>query len=244
MPGPYHRFCSACATDLLAHSTSCRQCGTPVAAAQLICGRCLQSRQHYEQLIVVADFLGPWASLIKALKYQHRLSLAPALANLLVRRLQTRQGDEEYWCQWQVIGMPMHRQRLGRRGFNQAEILGRLIAKALQARYAEPVKRVRNTQALEALTRRERARAVRGAFTCRPISGNWLIVDDVFTTGASVNELAAELRGAGAQRVMVAALARTPISGDNQNNWLGSVFGDTPAAMDETNSPPPTAKMS
>ncbi|MFY0666137.1 MAG: ComF family protein [Natronospirillum sp.] len=191
----------------------------------------------------MADYLGPWAQLIKALKYHQKLSLMPAVADLLVRRLQAESTVDETWQHWQVTGMPMHRGRYRQRGYNQAEILGRLIAKGLQTGYAEPAKRVRNTRALEDLTRQERAAAVKGAFSSHSIRGNWLIVDDVFTTGASVNELARVLRAAGAQRVSVAALARTPVSGDNQDNWLGLVFGDTPVVTDETNNPPQNASM-
>lgn len=238
-----HQFCTACQHELLDLSAVCRLCATPLEE-QLICGRCLNERLHYEAIAVVGDFVGPWAHLIRALKYQQRLSLLPALSHLLAQRLNAMASPEHTWSEWRIVGMPMHRWRRSRRGFNQAALLGRRLARILNARYDEPCTRVINTDALEHLSRKQRARTVRGVFDCAPITGNWLIVDDVLTTGASANELASTLRKAGAQRVIVAALARTPINGDNQNNWLGSVFGDIQGAEDEKDNRPLTARRS
>ena len=136
----------------------------------------------------------------------------------------------------------MARRRRWRRGYNQAELLAQRIADGLSAPYLSTVKRVIHTPALEKQSRLERARTMNQVFTAPSLQGSCLVIDDVFTTGASVNELARTLRTQGAQRIVVATLARTPINGDNHCNWLGQVFHDTLDATDETGNPQRSAK--
>ncbi|MFC3854088.1 ComF family protein [Salinispirillum marinum] len=202
----------------------------------------MQRRHYYDQLISVSDFSGPWSECIKGFKYRAQLSLARPLTDLLLQRIRHLQVPDHGWASWQVIGMPMARRRRWRRGYNQAELLAQRIACGLGAPYLTTVKRVIHTPALEKQSRLERARTMNQVFTAPSLQGGCLVIDDVFTTGASVNELARTLRTQGAQRIVVATLARTPINGDNHCNWLGQVFHDTLDATDETGNPQRSAK--
>jgi len=132
-----------------------------------------------------------------------------------------------------IASMPMHPTRLQNRGFNHARLLARACARTLNAPVEEPLARVLPTPPLEGLTRKERQVAVRKAFSSHQVEGAWLLVDDVFTTGATANAAARVLKAAGARQVDLLCLARTPIRGDNHRNWLNQAFRDTPAAEDD-----------
>lgn len=233
LAAPPRRFCAGCSTDFLNRGPGCRLCGTPVHRTGMICGRCLATTRAWSQYWFVQDYQGPWAELIRRFKYQAQLSLAPPLATLLAQQLK-REGAADSLQQegWQVTAMPMHWRRRQARGFNQAAELARLVALDLGLGYRQPLYRHQDTPALEDLTRAERRRAVRYAFGCELVSGRWLLVDDVFTTGASVTAAAEALKRSGAREVALATLARTPISADSHHNWMRAVFDGTPGAED------------
>lgn len=224
------QFCPGCADDLHSREPACRFCGTPVKHPGMICGQCLQHTHDYDRLWCVNDYLGPLATLIKRLKYQDQLALAPPLGTLMAQTLTTT--GLAHW-EGRVTAMPMHPTRLRHRGFNHARLLAEVCAKALSAPFEEPLARILPTPPLEGLTRKERQAAVRRAFSSAPVEGAWLLVDDVFTTGATANAAARALKEAGARQVDLLCLARTPIRGDNHRNWLNQAFRDTPAAEDD-----------
>jgi len=108
--------------------------------------------------------------------------------------------------------MPLHPDRLAQRGFNQAVEIARILTKRSRLRLApRGARRVKDTTAQTELPHEERARNVRGAFVCNlDLSGKSIgIVDDVMTTGASLNELAKVLKRAGAARVENLVIARS-----------------------------------
>ncbi len=163
--------------------------------------------------------------MIRRLKYYQHLSLAPALGRLMAEPV--RKTGLVGWP-GKVTAMPMHPSRLRDRGYNQAALLARVVAEHLNSELQLPLTRSRPTPPLEGLSRQERKVAVTGAFNCRPITGDWLLIDDVYTTGASVNAASQALLDGGARRVEVLCLARTPIKGDNHHSWMNLAFGDTP----------------
>ncbi|WP_269533793.1 ComF family protein [Chitinimonas sp. BJYL2] len=145
--------------------------------------------------------------LIPAYKYQARLSLLPVLAQGLLTELR---GVRVPDC---VIAMPLHSSRLRERGFNQSAELARHLARALDLTLAlDRVARIHPAPPQAKQNRKERQRQVRGAFAVTgEVAGlHVAVVDDVMTTGASLNELARTLKQAGARRVDCWVLARTP----------------------------------
>lgn len=155
--------------------------------------------------------------LVHQLKYQGRLALVPALGSML------GEAYRRYWSESPVdavIPIPLHRRRLRRRGFNQADLLLRSWLKhadaaglSAPAAGAPILERVRATPPQTGLKRSERRRNIRGAFRVAAQAAvddkHLLLVDDVFTTGATVEEAARVLRAAGAASVDVLTLART-----------------------------------
>jgi ComF family protein len=146
----------------------------------------------------------PCDRLVQALKYRARL----ALAGFFARNLASRPLPEIDL----VVPMPLHPKRLAERGFHQALEIARGVARHL-GKPIEPrgVLRVKDTLPQTKLPYEERAKNVRGAFLCRlDLSGaSVAVVDDVMTTGATLNELARALKRAGAARVENLVIART-----------------------------------
>ena len=146
----------------------------------------------------------PCDRLVQALKYRARLALAPFFARSFASRPLPAVDL--------LVPMPLHPDRLAQRGFNQAVEVARVLAKHSRCRFApRGARRMKDTTAQTELPYEERASNVRGVFACDlNLSGkNVAVVDDVMTTGASLNELARVLKRAGAARVENLVIARS-----------------------------------
>jgi len=197
-------LCPACDADLprLA-GTLCPRCALPSPGAAL-CGRCLADAPRYDATVAALAYRFPADTLVHALKFRSQLALAPLMGDLLIEAIRERIDL--------VVPVPLSRERLRERGYNQALEIARHVAKARRARLELTIViRERNTRAQADLPWSERARNVRGAFRCeRSLDGAAIaVVDDVMTTGATLDELAATLKRAGAARVVNWVVART-----------------------------------
>lgn len=188
----------------------CPQCALPTLESTL-CGRCLSSPPYYDATIAALAYGDPLDQALQAFKYRHALGLGPFLAELLDAAIGPTIAVDL------LVPMPLARERLAERGFNQALELARPIAARRQIRLdAQIVKRTRDTPPQMALPWKERARNIKGAFACTtPLDGlHVAVVDDVMTTGATLDELARALKRAGAATVSNWVVARTlPHSG-------------------------------
>jgi ComF family protein len=197
-------LCPACDTDLprLA-GTLCPRCALPSPGAAL-CGRCLADAPQYDATVAALAYRFPADTLVHALKFRGQLALAPLMGNLLIEKIRERIDL--------IVPVPLSRERLRERGYNQAVEIARHVAKARRAPLELTIiARERNTLAQADLPWSDRARNVRGAFRCeRSLDGAAIaVVDDVMTTGATLDELAATLKRAGAARVVNWVVART-----------------------------------
>ncbi|MEJ2059861.1 MAG: ComF family protein [Gammaproteobacteria bacterium] len=205
---PGRDLCLACAAELPWQGHACTHCALPLpAGSSERCGRCQRRRPAFDSARAVFEYRPPLDSLLPRLKYGARLSHGRLLGQLMAERLAP--GLEmRPDC---VLPVPLHRRRLTERGFNQALELARPVARALGVPLAmDGVRRVRSTPPQVGLAAKARRANLRGAFELR--SGfrpaHVLIVDDVMTTGATVDELARVLKRAGVRRVDVWACAR------------------------------------
>lgn len=197
-------LCPACDADLprLA-GTLCPRCALPSPGSAL-CGRCLADAPHYDATVAALAYRFPADTLVHALKFRSQLALAPLMGDLLIEAIRERIDL--------VVPVPLSRERLRERGYNQAAEIARHVARERRARLElTVVVRERNTRAQADLPWSDRARNVRGAFRCeRSLDGAAIaVVDDVMTTGATLDELAATLKRAGAARVVNWVVART-----------------------------------
>ena len=169
-----------------------------------VCGDCLKRPPAFDHTIALWRYEFPCDRMIQSLKYHARLALAGFFAGMLASKPLPRVDL--------IVPMPLYPTRLAGRGFNQAvEItrsLSRLIAVPAVTRGA---RRVKDTVPQTDLPYEERAKNVRRAFACSlDLSGRTVaVVDDVMTTGATLNELARILKRAGAARVENWVIART-----------------------------------
>jgi ComF family protein len=196
-------FCGGCAHDLPELGDACPRCAGPCPGGA-VCGTCLGDPPSFDATVAAWRYGFPVDRLVLALKYGGRLALARAFGAALAARVADRQVDL-------LVPMPLAPPRLRERGFNQAMEIARALARGTRFT-VEPhlVARVRDTPPQTDLPHDARAANVRGAFACmRAVAGMSLaIIDDVMTTGASLEELAGTLKRAGAARVENWVVAR------------------------------------
>ncbi len=180
-----------------------------------LCGQCLSDPPAFDHTLIVTDYAPPIDALVQDLKFRARLPLARALGGLLadaaVAHLQRR--GELPDC---LLPVPLSRERLEGRGFNQALELARPVADALKRPLLlTSCVRTRHTSAQAELPLSDRRVNMRGAFAVcdrqRIEHQHLLVIDDVMTTGHTLRELAACLKRHGAARVSNLVLARTPV---------------------------------
>lgn len=200
-------LCAPCQADLPALGPACPSCARPLAVTET-CGACRQQAPPQDSTSSAFRYEAPLDYLILQLKFHGKLHLAPLLGELTAMHLAQRIHTLPE-C---IIPVPLHPSRLHQRGFNQALELARPVA----ARFNIPihrqlVQRRRNTATQSGLSLKERKRNMRGAFGLPGAfdRGHVAIMDDVVTTGHTVEELAKTLRRAGARTIEVWTCART-----------------------------------
>jgi ComF family protein len=197
-------LCGGCLTDLpWLPDELCPICAHPCPDKQ-VCGACLRHPPHFDATCATFRYAFPADKLIQALKFSHRLGLAEFLASAMLDGLRP-QGDL-------LLPLPLSPGRLRERGFNQAVELARPLARALGLPLELDIchRRVETTpQSL--LPWKERRKNIRHAFECNTdLSGQSIIVvDDVMTSGATLDEFAATLKRHGAAHVSAWVAART-----------------------------------
>jgi predicted amidophosphoribosyltransferase len=204
----------------------CPRCALPTSSGAT-CGRCLHTPPHFDATIAAFVYRAPIDQAVQAFKYGAVLGLGGFLSEALGRALHNTQPPDL------IVPMPLYRRRLSERGFNQALELARPLLK-LRSPLPTPhpnapvgqranlqgvrldatvVQRIRDTQPQAGLPWDERARNIKDAFACvKPAEVAGLrvaVVDDVITTGASLNEMARTLKAAGAAHVSNWVVART-----------------------------------
>jgi ComF family protein len=189
----------------------CTLCGVSSDGA-VVCKECERSLPWLRDREWVAPFeyRFPVDRLIQRFKYAGDLATGRWLALQLARRVRDEPKPDL------VVAPPLTPSRLRSRGFNQALEIAKVVAASRGTRCAVTgLARMRETPPLHGLDRRERRRTLRGAFRCdlRLHHLCVAIVDDVFTTGATVESLARTLEAAGAAQVLTWTLARTPAPG-------------------------------
>ena len=208
---PSQVVCNACVARFAQPVPRCATCALPVPAGIQQCGACLKDPPPLDACLAAVAYDWPWADCVTQFKFGARPDWAGTLATVLRSTPWVEPALEQAEL---VLPMPLARERLAERGFNQALLLARHLAP--DKTDAALLLRTRHTAAQSELTRAERLRNVQGAFAVEPLRAHELrgcrvvLVDDVMTTGASLHAAAAALRQAGAAHITALVLARTP----------------------------------
>jgi ComF family protein len=179
----------------------CLQCGMPAPAIETRCGACRRGEHAFDFARSLYLFNDPMRGVIHHLKYSARVSLAKPLGPPLRACLALGGFEAKV-----VVPVPLHRARVRERGFNQAELLARQLGLPVNLRL---LKRRKNTPSQTGLSRSQRTLNLSAAFEVQSAPPDKvLVVDDVYTTGSTLHEIAKTLKRAGASRVEVLTVAR------------------------------------
>ncbi|HOY70780.1 MAG TPA: ComF family protein [Methylotenera sp.] len=196
--------CQDCFDALPWHTAPhCQQCG--LLSNHPICGHCLKEPLDFDATFAALRYEFPLDALMQQYKYGSALQTARLFAQLMITHHTLHNIDV-------MIPMPLHPQRLQERGFNQSLEIAKLLAKQsnIPLDYTSCT-RTKYTPPQASLPLKERAKNIKGVFACSAnLAGKRIaIVDDVMTTGASLNELSKTLKKAGAAHVECWVVART-----------------------------------
>ena len=202
-------LCTDCHTRLRTEQLGlCPACGRPLRRGSDKCGRCSEPLSLV-RVRALGVYAPPHNLLIHALKYDHKTVFVPILAGALTGLVES---DPELSGADAVCPVPLHRSRLRERGYNQAELLAREVGAGTGVAFRDLLVRVRNTASQTGLDDDEaRRRNVRGAFSVQSgvrLDGERIILlDDVFTSGATLDAAGRQLLAAGAGSVVGVVIA-------------------------------------
>jgi ComF family protein len=209
-----HRFCLGCWSQLVfLGEPCCAICALPfeyAAAGDPVCAGCLAKRPSFDRMRAAVAYGDIPRKVALKLKYGGRPGVAETMARFIARHMPAAAGNDTW-----LAPVPLHRWRIWKRGYNQAALIASALAKpaGLEAQL-DLIERVKATPPLKAMGPKERRDALRGVFRVparhRPAlkDRTVILVDDVFTSGATANACAAALKRGGAARVEVLCWAR------------------------------------
>lgn len=225
-------LCSTCEHALKGQTAPrCARCGSvrtagDEATGQAVCHTCRLAPPAFARSVILADYAPPLDRIVQALKFGHDISLAAPLGRALGRRVEPvvaeLAGDPS--CRLVVTAIPLAAPRLAGRGFNQSLLLARAMVASMRPSGRHALRsaalrldhrllvRQRDTAPASTLHASERRRALQDSFAARQRLDGWtvLVVDDVMTTGATLESAARTLIRAGARSVINCVIARTP----------------------------------
>jgi ComF family protein len=204
-------LCIDCAAELPRNLQCCAHCALPLPISAPQCGRCLRKPPPWDAAWAPFRYAWPLDRLETRFKFSRDLAAGRALVTMWQR------VHPPATLPQMILPVPLHRRRLRQRGYNQAWELARPLARSLGISCRHDVlQRIRHTDAQTGLDASQRRRNLRAAFARREdiaLPRHVAILDDVFTTGATLAECVRVLRRAGVRRIDVWALARAPIPG-------------------------------
>jgi ComF family protein len=192
----------------------CRQCASPftgtVTGETFVCGYCQDLRFNFSRTVCACRAEGVVRDCILRFKYNREMYFGPHLVDWLL-------GAAQRWIDWRevdaIVPVPLHPRKQRQREFNQAEYLAAALGRAVGVPVLKgKVRRIKDTGTQTKLGAEARARNLRGAFAVRDetiFKGKRLVLlDDVFTTGATMDSCAKTMKSAGAREVVALAVAR------------------------------------
>ena len=210
--------CETCLNSIPIKRSSCQHCALPLVRSQDFCGDCLQQSHYFSKIHAIADYHPPFPALIKKFKYSKNLLEGELLANLLVRSLKFNLSLTEISKIDYLIAVPLHPSKLHKRGFNQAMLIALMLSKKFNIPILnDTIFRSKITVPQEGLSLKQRKQNLSAAFCVKQTDKHKLkdkyivVVDDVVTTGATVNSLCKELIENHAKNIDIWCICRTAL---------------------------------
>lgn len=203
-------LCPPCAHELPHNTSACLRCGLPLPAQpDQVCGACLKKPPPWDTTVAGLQYQFPVDHLVCRFKYNRNLACGQALGGVLLAAILNRSGP----LPQAIVPVPLHRSRLFTRTFNQAHLLAQQLSRHLEIPVQHALlRRTRRTRAQSGVDFSQRRKNVRGAFSChRHGLQHVAIVDDVMTTGRTLEECTRSLKRAGAKYVTTWVAARAVI---------------------------------
>lgn len=202
-------LCDHCFSEIVFNdATCCACCGRAMGAQEgTVCQNCVELKPYFHNGISLFAFNDVGRHFIHTLKYHNGLFLKKDLLKLLLHA-------KEKLSRWEApcfVPVPLHFMRKWKRGYNQSAIIAQALQRICGGEIMPILKRKINTPSQTSLTRKERKLNVKGAFMLKvktlDTNKTYVLVDDVFTTGATLNECASVLQQHGAKDIRVFTLA-------------------------------------
>lgn len=206
--GRYFGLCHYCQTDLPLITSGCRQCGIGLALDNALCGVCLSTAPAFDSTLCAVSYEDQIPGLVHRFKSRHDNAVGRLFSELLLAHVQHQKNHID--C---IVATPMHWKRNLERGNNHAYLLARILGRALQIPLAPTlIQREHPTPVQKVLSAKQRKKNLKNVFYCPTSAKNLRIavIDDVMTTGSTMNEIAKTLKDAGALEVHCWVVARTP----------------------------------
>jgi len=186
----------------------CEKCGKPKRSEGESCKECYGEKIHFEQAVSVFEYTASIQRLIHRFKYKGERYLSHCLGGFLAKKLK----EQRNWDYSGIVAVPLHKKRQCERGFNQSELLSQVLAERVEVPVlSDTLIRIKETSVQAGLGRQERFANLKQAFHIRDKEGiigkRIVLVDDIFTTGSTVNECSRVLIEAGAEKVYVLTVA-------------------------------------
>lgn len=195
-------ICDGCQNLIKPADFGCRCCAKPLPKPinndQPLCAECRQSRPAFDYIVCAGIYHPPGSDWVMALKFSGHLHWARAMSELMAPAIAELPTD------WPLIPMPLHRKRLKKRGYNQAQEITRLLAKKTgRPLLSDALIRTKYTAMQATLPEKQRRSNVRKAFAVNnsDLPKKVILVDDVLTTGQTLSAAAGELKQAGIDKV-------------------------------------------
>ncbi len=210
----HHGLCSRCLKNISIRP-HCGRCGSILSQYSLRCGQCLHQAPLWERLVVVGDYTPPLSILIHQFKFQNAFWLDRTLARLLYLAVRNAKRTHQLTLPEAIVPVPLHHRRQWQRGYNQAELLSRQLAKWLNLPLcSDLIQRAKYTHTQRGLTAKSRRHNLKNAFVLSSSAAevsyrSIALVDDVITTGSTLNEVIKTLRKTDIRHIQVWGLAKT-----------------------------------
>ena len=208
---PAQPLCAHCVDAFAQPVLRCRTCALPITEGAKQCTTCLSSPPPLDMALAAVDYAYPWSHLVQELKFHNHTGWVGSFAALM---RSTPWVEPALEAADVLIPMPLSRERLQERGFNQVLLLAQALCPEKTVRSA--LLRVQNTAPLSSMDRKKRLQSVKNAYATdaahlHHVKGKKIVLlDDVMTTGASLQAAAKVLRAAGAAHITALVFARTP----------------------------------